>query len=227
MLPIVRDLRLFGPVWGLCALAFAGQDPAPGDSAGIAPIGLIRGDLIEAATGPAGMLAIRTSDLRVYRFEFDQRTYVERENQYISTRGLKVGDFVEIVSGNGPKPSIRYARMVHVLDRRGTRQLAPAPVRLRPLRSPTESFAPRGTLTFSGTVVNLSPESFLLRTRLDGERVILRREDTKYLEGGAQVESGKLVPNTRVFVRAGRNGDEEIEAYQVVWGEILAPMRRH
>jgi hypothetical protein len=117
--------------------------------------------------------------------------------------------------------------MVHVLDRRTARLPAPAAVRLRPLRSPTESFAPRGALTFSGTVVSLAPESFLLRTRRDGERVILRRDDTRYFEDGAQVESGKLAPNTRVFVRAGNNGDEEIEAYQVVWGEILEPLRRH
>ncbi len=231
MLPTVRNLRLSLPLWGLCAAAFAAQgtiqSPAGSPVPGIAPIGLVRGDLIEAGTGPTGEISIRTSELRVYRFQFDQRTYVEREKQHIPTRGLHAGDFVEIVSDNGPSPAIRYARMVHVLDRRGTRPMAPASIRLRPVRSPTESFAPRGTLTFAGTVVNLSPESFLLRTRLEGEKVILRREDTKYLQGGAQVESGKLEPNTRVFVRAGRNGDEEIEAYQVVWGEILEPMRRH
>jgi hypothetical protein len=29
--------------------------------------------------------------------------------------------------------------------------------------------------------------------------------------------------NTRVFVRAGKSFDNEVEAYQVVWGEILQP----
>ena len=29
--------------------------------------------------------------------------------------------------------------------------------------------------------------------------------------------------NARVFVRAGRNLDDRIEAYQVMWGDILVP----
>ena len=35
--------------------------------------------------------------------------------------------------------------------------------------------------------------------------------------------SASLHPNMRVFIRAGKNLDDEIEAYQVVWGEILTP----
>jgi hypothetical protein len=31
--------------------------------------------------------------------------------------------------------------------------------------------------------------------------------------------------NARVFVRAGRNLDDNIEAYQVMWGDILRPGR--
>ena len=34
-----------------------------------------------------------------------------------------------------------------------------------------------------------------------------------------------LKPNTRVFVRAGRNLDDDLEVYQVIWGEILEPNR--
>jgi len=37
------------------------------------------------------------------------------------------------------------------------------------------------------------------------------------------VEAADLKPNTRVFVRAGKNLGDQIEAYQIIWGEILHP----
>jgi len=37
------------------------------------------------------------------------------------------------------------------------------------------------------------------------------------------VEPDALKPNTRVFVRAGKDIYGEIEAYQVIWGAILQP----
>jgi hypothetical protein len=37
------------------------------------------------------------------------------------------------------------------------------------------------------------------------------------------VEPADLKPNMRVFVRAGRNLYNEVEAYQVIWGTILMP----
>ena len=40
------------------------------------------------------------------------------------------------------------------------------------------------------------------------------------------VEAAQLQPNMRVFVRAGRNLYEQVEAYQVIWGGILVPGRQ-
>jgi len=40
---------------------------------------------------------------------------------------------------------------------------------------------------------------------------------------GQPAEVGSLRANLVVFVRAGKNLDQEVEAYQVVWGEILQP----
>jgi hypothetical protein len=37
------------------------------------------------------------------------------------------------------------------------------------------------------------------------------------------VEAAELKPNMRVFVKAGRTLYNEIEAYQVIWGQILMP----
>jgi len=64
-----------------------------------------------------------------------------------------------------------------------------------------------------------------LRSRA-GERSAIRlRPDTRFLMEGQPSELGSLRANLVVFVRAGKNLDNEVEAYQVVWGEILQPER--
>ena len=47
------------------------------------------------------------------------------------------------------------------------------------------------------------------------------RTDTRFLAGGVRLDAAALPVNTRVFVRAGRSLDGGIEAYQVMWGEIV------
>ena len=79
---------------------------------------------------------------------------------------------------------------------------------------------PRGDRTVSGVVIRCDARSVTLRTR-DGEQTLLLRKDTRYLGDGAQQDAGALAVNTRVFVRAGRNLEGGVEAYQVMWGEIL------
>jgi len=83
--------------------------------------------------------------------------------------------------------------------------------------------APRGNLTYSGVIARLTVDRLVLHTRQEGEKTILLRLDTRYLEGGTMVEAADLKPNTRVFVRAGKNLGDQIEAYQIIWGEILQP----
>jgi hypothetical protein len=62
-----------------------------------------------------------------------------------------------------------------------------------------------------------------MRSR-DGERSSIRlRPDTRYLMEGEPAEIGSLRANLVVFIRAGKNLDNEVEAYQVVWGQILQP----
>jgi hypothetical protein len=82
-----------------------------------------------------------------------------------------------------------------------------------------------GNLTFAGVVARLNGESLVLRTR-DGEQTLLIRHDTRYVENGDTVEAAQLRPNMRVFIRAGRNLYEQVEAYQVIWGSILDPARK-
>jgi hypothetical protein len=80
-----------------------------------------------------------------------------------------------------------------------------------------------GNLTYSGVVFRLNPSRVMIHTRDAGDLAILLRNDTRYLENGVVVEAADLKPNTRVFVRAGKDVYNEIEAYQVIWGSILEP----
>jgi hypothetical protein len=78
---------------------------------------------------------------------------------------------------------------------------------------------PRGDRTVSGVIIGNNGRSIRIRTR-EGEQTLLLRKDTRYLGDGAPQDAAALTVNTRVFVRAGRNLEGGIEAYQVAWGEI-------
>lgn len=210
-------MRLWGGLL-LCSLGLQAQDPAP--------LGFVRGNLVELkAADPYGRIKVKTEENLVYTFAFNQRTYVERERRRISIESLRTGDRLEILSDVGATPDIRYARLVHVWDPRSPVRPRPRPWRGTSYVSPTEHIVPRGDLTFSGVVRRVNPDTMVLRTRLDGDRQILLRPDTRYLQSGSIAAAEDLIANTRVFVRAGRNLDGNLEAYQVIWGGILDPDR--
>lgn len=188
--------------------------------------GYVRGRLLEWDTAPSGELSVRTQSNQVLRFLFDGKTYVEREKRVATMLRLQKGDDLEIVSDAVGTGSLRYARTIHVIEEqpKPSRVSAASLARLRAWRSPSiDDLIPRGNLTFAGVISRLNDERLVLRTRSQGDKVILLRQDTRYLDGGSQVGPGTLKPNTRVFVRAGTNLDNEIEAYSVMWGEILTP----
>lgn len=182
---------------------------------------IVRGVVIECDARPAGELSIRTADNHVLRYLFDKRTYAERDQEMIEPAHLAAGEKVEIVSDRASGDPLRYARTIHVV------QPTPAP---RPLRSRVpRPYDPRldtvrtGTLTYSGVVYRVNAEKFVLHTREAGDLAILLRTDTRYLENGQIVDPASLKPNTRVFVRAGKDLYNEVEAYQIIWGRIMAP----
>ncbi len=189
-----------------------------------APSGaLVRGVLVERDTQtPAGEFSVRVEDNHVFRYRFDAKTYVEREERISDISRLQPGDKVEVVSDEGPSSTLRYARTVHVL------QTPPAPRplsagRVRAYRTPVDRLLPNSTLSFAGVISRLFPDRIVLHTREAGDQTILLRQDTRYLEDGTAVELANLSLNMRVFVRAGRNLYNEVEAYQVIWGNILRP----
>ena len=183
--------------------------------------GLVRGVLLERDAGvSSGQISVRNSDNQVLRYQFDRKTYVEREKQLIDVARLSPGDKVEVVSDVVSGSPIRYARTIHVLE-------APAPVRppsanrARTYR-PGEDHVLTGSLTFSGVVFRANADRVVLHTR-GGDQTLLLRIDTRYLQDGEIVESASLKPNMRVFIRAGRDLYGQVEAYQVIWGKILEP----
>jgi hypothetical protein len=188
--------------------------------------GVIRGVLIEYDNpGPVGEFSIRAKNTnQVYRFRFDAKTYVEREEQRVSMQSLQKGDTIEVVGDRDESMAVHYARTVHVIDAAHPPRAAALSGSLRSYRaSPIDLLAPRGNLTYSGVIARLTADRLVLHTRQEGDKTILLRRDTRYLEGGTMAESADLKPNTRVFVRAGKNFEDQVEAYQVIWGEILQP----
>jgi hypothetical protein len=184
---------------------------------------LIRGVLVEReAHATAGQLSVRSADDRIFHYRFDAKTYVERENRLIEVAQLAPGEKVEVLSDEGPASVLRYARTIHViLPQPPARPLSQG--RLRAYRGAADHYEPLATLSFSGVVSSLEPDRLVLRTKDAGNQTIMLRQDTRFLENGEIVERTTLQPSMRVFVRGGRGLYGEVEAYQVIWGEILAP----
>jgi len=173
----------------------------------------------------AGQFSVRAPDFQVYRFQFDPGTAVERDGFEGNAARLNPGDKVEVESSPVPGSLLRYAVAVHVLAPIAPR-LTVADNRLHvPVTPPAPSFLfQEGNLTFAGVVSRLNGQLLVLRTRV-GEQTLLIRQDTRYIDNGDTVEAAELRPNMRVFVRAGKNLYEQLEVYQVIWGQILEPRR--
>jgi hypothetical protein len=208
-------MRLLWGVLFLAASLSAADTPTSG--------ALVRGVLLERDTQPAsGQFSVRLADNQVFRYQFDRKTYVEREQQLLDVPRLRPGEKVEVLSDSLPGSVLRYARTVHVIYD------APAPRppslgRLRSAERLAEERIPLGTLTYAGVVFRLSGDRLVLHTRNGGEQALLLRKDTRYLKNGEIVDAATLGMNTRVFVRAGKDLWDQLEAYQVIWGNILAP----
>jgi len=190
------------------------------------PVGIVRGELLEwEGDVNSGDFSVRTAENQVYRCHFDGFSYLERDGQRIGGNSLKAGLKLEIIADKKPGSNKCYARTIRIVEERvvvvnpGYRvNLHPAPH----MNGTAEFLFPRGNLTFSGVVVRINPEMVALHTR-EGEKIVLLRQDTRYLDSGVPCARSTLAVNTRVFIRAGRNLDDEVEAYQVVWGEISGP----
>ena len=188
------------------------------------PAALMRGVLLECDARAAGQFSIRAADNRVFRYQFDLKTYVERDSRMVDMHALTAGEKLEVLSDSLPDSPLRYARTVHVIE-------APPPDRplsqgryRAPRRVATEELPPRtGNLTYAGVVFRITPDAVAIHLRDGSEQSILLRKDTRFLQNGSIVDAASLKPNMRVFVRAGKSIYDEVEAYQIIWGRILDP----
>jgi hypothetical protein len=222
-------------IWLLGVCLAAGQStPMPATGPERAPA-VVRGVLLERdAQAGEGEFSVRRADNLVFRYRFDRKTYVEREHDLIEVARLRPGEKVEVVSDTIPGFALRYARTVHVLDEPPARLTATASTtattattqgRYRAYRSVEERdrTLPTGNLTYSGVVFRITPEKLVLHTRDGGEQALAVGKDTRYMRNGEIVTAEALQMNTRVFVRAGKDLSDQVEAYQVIWGKILDP----
>jgi hypothetical protein len=178
-----------------------------------APLGILKGDLLEwEGTDKSGELSVRASDNRVFRCSFDLRTYFERDRNRATVSEMKTGDWIELVSDVSATDSTKcYARTVHVLPPVRPEVLRPLERKIQARRSAfLEGIAPRGNLTLAGVVLRLTQDAMWIRTRSEGEKTVLLRPDTRYLSGGTSVDASELAVNTRVFIRASKNFDNDL-----------------
>lgn len=181
----------------------------------------VRGVLLESeGDARAGQLSIRAADFRVHVFLFDRQTRIERDGRAVAFSALTPGDTLEVVCVSRNGDLRRYAQTVRVLLAAPPRRPPPAAFSWGAPQLGGELLA-RGTVTVAGLVTDVRPDHLRVRVRNSGERVVLLREDTRWLRDGSMVPAGELRVNTHVFIRAGRALEGGLEAYQVIWGRIL------
>lgn len=210
-----KMLRPAHILWVILALQTGSAAPVEMSS------GVFRGQFESSqGTATSGQITARSADGSSYFCGYDSRSYFEMDKERIMAAKLATklmpGDPVMIVADRRPGSRACYTRILHVLP--------PAPPPRRPSAPPAkpkyEIQPMRGDRTFSGIVARLDAGRITLKTR-DGEETLMVRPDTRFLEGGSRSTASALPVNAHVFVRAGQNLDGVLEAYQVMWGDIL------
>ncbi|HUP05264.1 MAG TPA: hypothetical protein VMU19_14805 [Bryobacteraceae bacterium] len=182
---------------------------------------LVSGVLLERdAPGPGGELSLRAPDDQVFRFRFDAQTKVERDGAASEIARIEPGDRVELVPDRMPHADLRYA--VSIQSTAGP----PRPIAyMRPGREapPAHALFAADALSYAGVVSQLTPARVVLHMRNGADQPIVLLKETRYMNDGANVDAAALQMNMHVFVRAGKSLYGDVEAYQVMWGQILQP----
>jgi hypothetical protein len=189
-----------------------------------APAGFLKGDFLSwTGTPRSGQFVFQSAGNRIYSCTYDDKTYIERDKRYVTIAGAEKGDRLEIVSDYRNNSTVCYARLVHILDPQRAHVVPGVRSRATASNRPFEVFGPRGNMTLSGLVMGVGTNVLTLKSRRGEYQTIHLRADTRYSDEGQTAEAGNLRVNTLVFIRCSRNLENEVEAYQVVWGEILRP----
>jgi hypothetical protein len=158
-----------------------------------APVAVISGEVVALSRfETSGRLEVRTSVGNRLYCDFDRQTDFERERLRVSPRSIAPGDHVEMF-----------------VDR------APGVCRARTVELSSLPRGPEALFQFGGLVMRVENSIMTVQTRAGDVRAILV-PGTQFI--GLQPQD---LPNRHVFVRAGRNENGDLEAYQIVWGEIV------
>jgi acetyl esterase len=183
----------------------------------------LRGVLIDwERAGVRGEFSVRATDFRVWRCRFDERTEMERIRKPATADAMRVGDWIELAADREADIPICYARSIKVITP------ARESIIQRPLastRGVMDHLYQRGSLALGGLVLEVTTQRLVLRTRGRAEQSFRLRPDTSFTRDGLPSQASAVARNSRVFVRAGKGWDGELEAYSVTWGEILRSER--
>ena len=190
-----------------------------------APPGFIRADLVSWTGTRNGQIVFHAAAAdRLYTCSYDEKTYIERDNERITLARAEKGDHLEIVSDRRLGSPTCYARTMHVVDPQPSYSVPGVRPRLRKTSAGSPLFVPHPNLSLSGAVVRMTSAALIVRSP-SGERTVIRlRPDTRYFAEGQTADAASLPVNRVVYIRGGRNLYDELEAYQVIWGEILQPV---
>ncbi|HEY1493777.1 MAG TPA: hypothetical protein VGF49_04510, partial [Candidatus Solibacter sp.] len=112
----------------------------------------MRGTVLECDSRPIGEVSIRNADNQVLRYQFDRKTYAERNDQLVEASRLAPGEKVEILSDREPEYTLRYARTIHVIQPTPP----PRPLTMGRYRAPAaDPVLPSSLTTYSGVVSQL------------------------------------------------------------------------
>jgi hypothetical protein len=176
------------------------------------PVGVVSGYLSNVTKSS---FQVRTPAGKQYRCTYDYKTWFEHTKVRVSADAFQPTDLVEIVADRRLiEGAPCYARTVRLSD-----PLPKETGRMRvPYRATTEHIIPRGEFSWSGIIASIKDGEIRLRTRNQGYKTLLIRNDTRFLEDGGLSSQDRLQTNQHIFVRAGRNVEGLTEVYQVIWG---------
>ena len=200
-------------------LLFLGAGTVSGQNRGLAP--LARGVCQEwVGSESNGSFLFKTLDEQAHRCAFTSKTYFEREHKRTWVSRIESGQQVEVLSERIAEGLRCRALIVRVLT---PKALESPRYKWRTWQAAAEIVAPRGNVVLSGIVLEHDEYSMRLRTR-DGKRhLITLRGDTRYTSSGAASGRTDLPSHQTIQVRVGKTYDNKMEAYSIVWGQILRP----
>lgn len=171
-----------------------------------------RSEIVERIEVNGGAdLLLRDREFRLYRCFANQ--------EILGTPPVRAGDVVEWTLGFDAVGKCKVAALRYI----GRPSDMPGRTRLRLDLNPLNSLIRRGNLSYGGIVTRLDAQTLALRTAR-GERLdIVLREDTHFFHAGVRTKRDDLALHQTVSIRAGRTFDGQLEAFYVMWGDILRP----